>query len=204
MRRKSSFLPCPVPDMVPGDFQAPLCCARNDREAGISIAPWLAEAQGVTGFAFVSYSHAKHSAESAADGGFPLPPLTRSPSPMDGGGKDVTGNAFCSCAMLSILLNQPPMAASPPWCLTAPPSPRWEACHTILRSLSLPYESYSLANPQKRWDNKAPVDLPLCHIVMLSTQLNQPPMAASPFHRLRGPPPPWMGEARMLQRGQGY
>ena len=69
--------------------------------------------------------------------GFPLPPLTRSPSPMDGGGKDVTGNAFCSCAMLSILLNQPPMAASP-------------------------------------------------------------------FHRLRGPPPPWMGEARMLQRGQGY
>ena len=46
--------------------------------------------------------------------GFPLPPLTRSPSPMDGGGKDVTGNAFCSCAMLSILLNQPPMAAFPP------------------------------------------------------------------------------------------
>ena len=66
MRCKSSFLTCPVPDIVPGDFQAPLRCARNDREAGISIAPWLAEAQGVTGFAFVSYSHAKHSAESAA------------------------------------------------------------------------------------------------------------------------------------------
>ena len=66
MHCKSSFLPCPVPGMVQGDFQAPLRCARNDREAGISIAPWLAEAQGVTGFAFVSYSHAKHSAESAA------------------------------------------------------------------------------------------------------------------------------------------
>lgn len=48
---------------------------------------------------------------------------------------------------------------------------------------------------------KALLDLPLCHIVMLSIQLNQP-LAASPFHRLRGSPPPWMGEARGLQRGR--
>ena len=204
MRRKSSFLPCPVPDMVPGDFQAPLCCARNDREAGISIAPWLAEAQGVTGFAFVSYSHAKHSAESAASR---LPPSTAYAVPLPHG----WGRQGCYGKCILFMCHAKHSAESaadggfpPPWCLTAPPSPRWEACHTILRSLSLPYESYSLANPQKRWDNKAPVDLPLCHIVMLSTQLNQPPMAASPFHRLRGPPPPWMGEARMLQRGQGY
>ena len=39
-------------------------------------------------------------------------------------------------------LRQPPL-----WCLTAPPSPRCEACHTILRSLTLPYESCSLATP---------------------------------------------------------
>jgi hypothetical protein len=45
----------------------------------------------------------------------------------------------------------------PLWCLTAPPSPRCEACHTILRSLTLPYESCSLATPQKRWDNNAPI-----------------------------------------------
>ena len=37
--------------------------------------------------------------------------------------------------------------SSPLWCLTAPPSPRCEACHTILRSLTLPYESCSLATP---------------------------------------------------------
>ena len=36
---------------------------------------------------------------------------------------------------------------TPLWCLTAPPSPRCEACHTILRSLTLPYESCSLATP---------------------------------------------------------
>ena len=42
--------------------------------------------------------------------------------------------------------------SSPLWCLTAPPSPRCEACHTILRSLTLPYESCSLATPLKRWD----------------------------------------------------
>ena len=41
----------------------------------------------------------------------------------------------------------------PPW-YCVPPSPRWEACHTILRSLALPYESCSLANPLKRGDNQ--------------------------------------------------
>ena len=35
----------------------------------------------------------------------------------------------------------PPLVAAPP------PLPRWEACHTILRSLALPYESCSLATP---------------------------------------------------------
>ena len=37
--------------------------------------------------------------------------------------------------------------AFPPLVPTAPPLPRWEACHTILRSLTLPYESCSLATP---------------------------------------------------------
>ena len=36
----------------------------------------------------------------------------------------------------------------PLWWLAPPPSPRCEACHTILRSLTLPYESCSLATPQ--------------------------------------------------------
>ena len=37
--------------------------------------------------------------------------------------------------------------SAPPLVPTAPPSPRCEACHTILRSLTLPYESCSLATP---------------------------------------------------------
>ena len=36
---------------------------------------------------------------------------------------------------------------SPPLVAAPPPSPRCEACHTILRSLTLPYESCSLATP---------------------------------------------------------
>ena len=36
---------------------------------------------------------------------------------------------------------------SPLWWLAPPPLPRWEACHTILMSLALPYESCSLATP---------------------------------------------------------
>ena len=45
----------------------------------------------------------------------------------------------------------------PLWWLPPPPLPRWEACHTILRSLTLPYESCSLATPQAgaqyQWGN---------------------------------------------------
>ena len=114
MRRKSSFLPCPVPDMVPGDFQAPLRCARNDRKQESLSPHGLRRRKALLDLPLCHIVMLSNLLNQPLRG-YPLPPLTRSPSPMDGGGKDVAGNAFCSCAMLSILLNQPPMAAFPPF-----------------------------------------------------------------------------------------
>ena len=63
--------------------------------------------------------------------------------------------------------------SSPLWCLTAPPSPRCEACHTILRSLTLPYESCSLATPLKRWDYGC---CAMCHMsLQVSVGKSAPP-----------------------------
>ncbi len=113
MRRKSSFLTCPVPGIVQGDFSAPLRCARNDRKQESLSPHGLRRHKALLDLPLCHIVMLSNQLNQPLRG-FPLPPLTRSPSPMDGGGKDVAGNAFCSCAMLSILLNQLPQAAFPP------------------------------------------------------------------------------------------
>ena len=53
------------------------------------------------------------------------------------------GRLFYAFSLASYVMNNTPVIShlwwlSPFWCLTAPPLPRWEACHWIFRSLRFP------------------------------------------------------------------
>ena len=91
-----------------------------------------------------------------------------------------------------------PPSAAPPLVPAAPPSPRCEACHRILRSLTLPYESCSLATPQAGGQQSSHMRHHLRHgvkrVTGFSGRQHSPTARLSPTHRiLRSLPHPPSG-----------